>query len=356
MSSPVTYSEFKESLKLNGIHFVSGKSLQIKGFGVAQEPVYALETSGSVESKVFVHSLSSVKASCEAFLKTFKMSEEDRWGLCLSTAHVAGFSVLARSYFGKLKEPYFFSWSKEALTFEIEQNNLSILSLVPTQVFDLVKMGVLAPKCLRMVFVGGAKLSEDLRQEAVRLGWPIVACYGSTETFAQMSYSIDGKGFKPFEGWSVKLLEDGELSVSGPGLFMGQIKDSVFRSRSEDEFKTGDLAQIFEDRFLILGKKTGLVKIKGSYFDFNKIKSGFQKFLIAERIDPESCFLACLEEKRDGAGVYIVSTAKNLNPKTFQAFENVRGVFYVDSVERSALGKIKLSSLSSVLKKTVLSL
>jgi len=356
MGSPMTFLDFQKTVDQNKIHFVSGKSVRIKGYGVAFEPAYALESSGSRNSKVFIHCLSSIEKACEAFFKTFKMDGKDRWGLCLSTAHVAGFSVLTRSYFGKLKEPHVFSWSKEFLISEIEKNNVSILSLVPTQIFDLVKMRLQPPKCLRMVFVGGAKLSSELREEASKLGWPLVDCYGSTETFAQMSYSLDGKALRAFDGWSLKLLEDGELSILGPGLFIGQIREGVYRSRTGEWFKTGDLAEVNEDKFLIRGKKAGLVKIKGSYFDFNKLKLDFQNFLIKKSIDPSRCFLACLAEKRDGVGIYIISTSSHLDSTIIESFSEIRGVFYLESVERSALGKIKLSSLSNVLQKTVLSL
>jgi O-succinylbenzoic acid--CoA ligase len=351
----MSYLDFVNSLSQNRIHFVSGKSHSIKGFGVIQEPVYALETSGSVQSKIYLHNLSSVEGSCEAFLATFDLTSNDRWGLCLSTAHVAGFSVLARTYFGKLKEPYFFEWSKENLVDEVEKNQVSILSLVPTQIFDLVEMCQSPPGCLRMVFVGGAKLSKELRDGASKLGWPLIECYGSTETFAQMSYSIDGKGFKTFDGWTAKI-EDRELVVSGPGLFMGKVKAGVFRSRTSEWFKTGDLVFLNEGGFEILGKKTGLIKIKGSYFDFNKLKSDFQKVLISKGVDPATCFLICLKEERDGAGVYMISTNGKIDITLLTSFKDIRGVFYLKSVDRSALGKVKASSLSSVLKKTVLSL
>lgn len=356
MSAPMTYLDFIESTRQNKIHFVSGASVPIKGFGLAQEPLYALESSGSVSSKVYIHGLSSINAACEAFFKTFKMTESDKWGLCLTTSHVAGFSVLARSHFGKLQDPHLFSWSKETLVSEVVKNNLTVLSLVPTQIYDLVKIGVQAPKNLRMVFVGGAKLQDDLRDKAVRLGWPILECYGSTETFAQMSYSIDGEGFSSFEGWALKILDDDEICVSGPGLFLGQVVEGIFRSRKDEWFKTGDLGKLQGKRFFVQGKKEGLIKIKGSYFDFNRLKSEFQTFLIAEGIDTENCFLVCLAEKRDGAGIYMVSTSKNQNNKIFDSFKEIKGAFYLRTVEMSALGKLKLSNLSDALQKTVLSL
>jgi|GEM_PF-5550641 len=355
MFEPMSYDAFLKSTKEAKLHFVSGRSMQVKGLGLMKEPAYLLETSGSVSAKAYIHNLSSIKRACLSFLKTFKMNSDDRWGVCLSTSHVAGFSILARSHFGGLKAPHFFDWSADSLCSTIETHKISALSLVPTQIFDLVKRSVAPPPCLRMVFVGGAKLSTKLREEAVKIGWPLVDCYGSTETFAQMSYSLDGKDLLPFEDWSV-CIESSEILVRGPGLFKAEVRDGLYRSRKEDWFKTGDVGEFENGRLKVFGKKDGLVKIKGSYFDFNKFKAKFVAHLIEQGLDSKEHFVLCLSEDRDGAGVYMVSTSSKHNSELLTVFSELRGAFLLDKVERSSLGKVKSSSLSNVLKKTVLCL
>jgi len=355
MSQAMTYAKFVETLKQHLLHFVSGESVQVKGMGVLHQPAYLLQTSGSTSKKSFIHNLESIEPACRSFLKTFDLNSNDKWGLCLSTSHVAGFSILARSHFGKLKEPCAFEWSSERLAAIVSENEITVLSLVPTQIFDLVQLNVKAPKNLKFVFVGGAKLSTELRKGAVQLGWPLIDCYGSTETFAQMSYSHNGQGLTLFEGWEARI-EEGEIFLKGPGLFTAEVKDGVYRSRKSEWFPTGDLGSFEKGQLTITGKKSGLVKIKGSYFDFNKFKRIFTQNLLEQNIDPSVCFLVCLQEDRDGAGVYMVSLLKVVPRHLLESFPEIKGVFHLKNVERSKLGKVQASSLSSVLKKTVLSL
>ncbi len=193
-----------------------------------------------------VHTKSSLHAASQAFFNQFSVSLNDRWGLCLSSKHVAGFSILVRSYFGGLEEPHKFIWEVDRVFDELIKNKVNILSLVPTQVFDLVKNGVRAPEDFKFLFVGGAFISPELISSAVDLGWPVVACYGSTETFAQMSFSSDGEFFKPYSGWKMRLTDEGELELKGGGLFKASIgEDGEWSLREESSwFKTGDLAEI----------------------------------------------------------------------------------------------------------------
>lgn len=355
MSNKVmTYQSFLESLNLNKVHFVSGNSKNTKRLGLIREPLYALETSGTVEEKVYLHSLSGIQKSCENFFSEFNLSSEDKWGGSLSRSHVAGFSILARTYFGKLREPHFFKWDVLSLEREVVSNEVTVLSCVPTQIFDIVRAKIKAPTFLKHVFVGGAALSENLFNEAKKLGWPLVQCYGSTETFAQMSYSTGGSGFKTFPNWKFSFNGRNELILEGPSLFVGLIKDGVYRSRQGESFNTQDIAEAYKEGFKVLGKSSGLIKIKGSYFDFNAFKSELNAFLLDNEFPIDSVFPVALKEERNGAGVYLVYDKTVELKIVFEEFPQVRGAYFVKSIERTSLGKIKASLLSDVLKEPVL--
>jgi O-succinylbenzoic acid--CoA ligase len=348
----MNYQEFLESVKHNKIH----AGFDLPHMESPEEPLYAFKTSGSVKEKVYVHSLSNIKNSCQSFLSEFQLDFEDKWGVCLSTSHVAGFSILARTYFGNLKPPCFFNWSASDLIKEIDENKITILSCVPTQIFDLVKENIKAPSTVKHVFVGGAPLPQKLLSSAKGLGWPIVLCYGSTETFAQMSYSLDGLFFKPFKGWSVSKNTKNELLIKGPGLFIGTVEGAVYSCLDAEFFNTEDLCEITNLGFKVLGKSTGLFKIKGSYFDFNDFKQRFAEELSSCAYSPRDVFPAVLEEDRNGAGVYLVCNKDiDLSP-LFNKFPEIRGVYFINQIKHTSLQKIRAIDLSNALKAKVLSL
>lgn len=324
-----------------------------------KEPHYLLKTSGSQAQKAFVHSLSSMKASADSFFEQFAISKNDRWGVCLSTEHVAGFSILVRSYFGDLKEPYSFKWNVDTFGSDVEENNVTIASLVPTQVFDLVNKKVKAPKDFKFLFVGGAFISKELVDEAVELGWPLVVCYGSTETFAQMSFSSDGEFFKPYKGWEMRLSSSNEIELKGEGLYRAQVLESgKIQVREGEWFQTGDIGEVDGQWFSLKGKLNGLIKIKGSYFDFNFFKKEFSNFLVSKGLDSKKIFPVVLKEERNGAGLYLVTS---LSLKTSEdlllKYPQFRGVFKIEEENLfSSIGKLQKTKLEGVLSKQIVSL
>ncbi|MGH1468631.1 MAG: hypothetical protein ACRBBP_07105 [Bdellovibrionales bacterium] len=346
---------FKDSVEQNRVHRL-GDGPEID-FDVL-EPTYLLKTSGSSSQKSYLHRLSDIKKSVDSFLKVFPLVLEDRWGVCLSTNHVAGFSILARSYFGKLKDPHQFIWSVDSIEDEIKKNDLTVLSLVPTQIFDLVSKKIKAPLCIKYIFVGGAYISPSLFKGAKDLGWPLVGCYGSTETFAQMSYSKDGSSLQAFPGWEFSLGKDDEILLKGPGLYWAELEEEKrLIKRVEEKFATGDRGSVEGESFKVLGKLSGKIKVKGSYFDFNKFKEGFLAKLLNEGLDLSDCFPVALEEERNGAGIYVVTT------KSFKELDKLlkeetlfRGAFRIETDVFSEIGKPNKTKLEDVLLRRVVSL
>ncbi len=348
------FISFKESIKESKLHMLSEKPLFLKVY----EPTYLLKASGTVSEEVYLHRLSDIQVAVKSFFQTIPLTQDDRWGVCLSTKHVAGFSILARSYFGGLRDPYFFTWSVDLICSKLIKNEVSILSLVSTQVFDLVFKGVKAPKNLKYVFVGGSHISKKLFQKAKDLGWPLIGCYGSTETFAQMSYSVDGVNLKAFSGWEVFLSARGEIILKGPGLYWAKLKgESEWILRDQGAFYTGDLGELSKDGFKILGKITEKVKIKGSYFDFSKFKESFSVKLLEFGLSSRQLFPVLLEEERNGVGLYLVTTQPlfKLN-KILENIPEFRGVFRLNLNVFSQIGKPVKSKLEGELLRTVVSL
>ncbi len=359
----MNYFEFKKSLEVAEVHgaFPENKILDFEC--EIDEPIYALKTSGSTGQKIFLHRLSGIKSAVNSFLKVFSLGSEDRWGFSFSTEHVSGFSVFARSHFGGLKAPLEFKWSAQNLEGVIKENQITVLSLVPTQIFDLVESKIKAPKDLKHVFVGGAALSKPLMDEAKKLGWPLVLCYGSTETFAQMSYSFEFGRLKTFPGWTAASDPSGELSVKGPGLYWAQLDSSgKVLIRRGDWFKTGDRGAVETEKepcteFTLEGRMGNQIKIKGAYFDFGEFKKNFSNLLEEEGLSAKSFFPVVLEEERNGAGVYLMCAGPLADADFLLQKESFfRGAFKISSDVFGVGEKVDKLKLEDVLLRTVVSL
>ena len=104
-----------------------------------------------------------VAISKEALLKSAAMVNRqlgvevgDRWGLVLPYYHVGGFGVLARSFLtGAHCSVYYGKWDPVRFSGFISERKVEHISLVPTQVVDLVKCRCVVPPTVKTVVVGG---------------------------------------------------------------------------------------------------------------------------------------------------------------------------------------------------------
>ena len=108
---------------------------------------------------------------------------------------------------------------------------------------------------LRLFVAGGAALPAEVHRLWERLGVRVIEGYGASECSPMIACaSIDGSTpvgsvGKPLRGVEVRLSEDGELQVHGPGIMRGYWLDPV---RSEGVltpdgwYRTGDLAEMDE--------------------------------------------------------------------------------------------------------------
>lgn len=344
------YNTFKSTLDQKKIHFLDNDQVLTEGYTL-EEPLYAIRSSGTYSDQIFLHSLSGIKKSCDSFFKTFNIDEGDRWGVCLPSYHVASFSVLCRSYFGNLKAPKKYSWNLNELISILSE--VSLLSLVPTQIYEIVSKGLKCSNSIKYVFVGGSSLDFNLYTRAKDLGWPIIPCYGSTETFAQMSFSKNGKTYAPFKGWRVNLdKEKNNLVISGEALYLGKIHNGKIIKRESDQLVTNDIAKINSSgEFQIIGRSSEKIKIKGEFFDFNKFKKDF-----CDNYDFNKLYPIIIEEKRNGAGLYLLAQYQHeeITKKALQKFKKIRGVFFVKEVPKTAIGKISQLQLKDELQVPVL--
>ena len=117
-----------------------------------------------------------------------------------------------------------------------------------------------APKTLRFVAVGGARVPETLAARAWELGIPVHEGYGLTECCSVVALNRPGRRKpgtvgEPLLGLDVRT-EDGEIVVSGPTVMDGYLRGA----RAEGPWRTGDLGQRDKNGFLsVAGRKDNLL-------------------------------------------------------------------------------------------------
>lgn len=143
---------------------------------------------------------------------------------------------------------------------------------------------------------GSAKLQEKL----IRMFWgariPIMEGYGLTETSPVIAVTSHDKNNstigtvgKPIPHTKVKIADDGEIWVKGPGVFKGYYKspEQTAEVMTEDGyFMTGDMGALDENGLLkITGRKKQIFKTSGGkYIVPQAIESAMKKVPFIEQI------------------------------------------------------------------------
>ena len=168
-----------------------------------------LYTSGA--SKICLLSKKALLHSAHLANQNLQASSKDKWLISLPFYHVSGISILARAFLsGSSYSIQDGGWNPNSFKNQIEREKITLSSLVPTQVYDLLQEGLKSPSSLRALLVGGDFLSSSFYQKSRDLGWPLLPCYGATETSSHIAVaelSSLKKKSKPL----MKLLEGVEV-------------------------------------------------------------------------------------------------------------------------------------------------
>lgn len=125
---------------------------------------------------------------------------------------------------------------------------------------------------LRFMISGSAPMPIWLLERFHALGLPILEAYGLSENIIPVAlnrpdYFRFGSVGRPLPGCEVRLAEDGELLVRGPGLFKGYLGEDTSASQrnpridTEGFLRSGDFASIDDQGFITLvGRKSEIFK------------------------------------------------------------------------------------------------
>lgn len=327
----------------------------------AQLPDDALvfQTSGSTgEPSLVCLTREAMLANAAAVNAWLGATSQDVWLRVLPEFHVGGQSIHLRAELsGSRVVVDEGKWDAQRFIRLVSEQSVTLTSLVPAQVFDLVAAGLASPPGLRAVFVGGGRLENTLYQKARALGWPVLPSYGMTEASSQVATArlesllsppeIGGPSLELLPCWEARVNDTGCFQLRGAPLLSGRMvrtADGWESQRAVDDdgwFTTNDRVTLAGRILTPLGRSDRVVKVLGELVDLDAIEAA----LAAAGLPPDRGVVIALPDERAGLKPWLVTDFPAAEAILAQAneklppFARLAGV-KLQELPRSPLGKV----------------
>jgi malonyl-CoA/methylmalonyl-CoA synthetase len=339
--------------------------------------VYTSGTTGRSKGAILTHN--NFAANAVNLLACWRITSEDRYLAVLPLFHVHGL--------GNGVHVWLLSGCRMRLAerFDINRAGALFESFRPTLFFGVPTIYARLLELpsdqarrigerMRLFVSGSAPLPASVLEAfCAKFGHTILERYGMSETLMNISNPYEGErragsvGF-PLPGVSVRILdaamrpvsegEVGEVHVSGPNVFAGYWRrpdataETMVFGPDGNWFRTGDLAERSADGYITLrGRRTDLI-ISGG---FNIYPREIEEVLLEQPGVREAAVCGAPDELRGELPVaYVVAdetfdekAAEDACRKSLASFKVPRAIIRVDSLPRTALGKIQKHLLPS---------
>lgn len=327
-------------------------------------------TSSVDEVKAVGISREAIETSARAVNAHLRAWEADRWLLTLPTYHVGGLGIVVRARMSKSHVVHLTKWSAPAFESAVRTQKITLTSLVPTQVHDLVEAGLSAPNGLRAIIVGGGALDVALYSAARMLDWPLLPSYGLTECASQVATasldSLKGDSYPDFQ-----ILKHVQVDTREGRVFLKSASLCMWVARMnragqfslEDPLRDGwlateDLAEVRGRAIRFLGRRDEIVKILGELVAVPALEARARSFFSERGLKGELLVLAVPGGRAGHRLVMVTEGGESLKwwstglkefNRTLNGPERISQLCWVDSLPRAELGKIKKASLISSL-------
>jgi len=326
-------------------------------------------TSGPV--KLVALGREALLASAAAVNRHLEASARDVWLNVLPLFHVGGLGILARAHLAGARvvgdhdaggTPA--AWSARSFVARAEETDATLSSLVPAQVYDLVRESLRAPPSLRAVVVGGGALPETLHAQARALGWPLLPSYGATECASQIATaalaSLEEGRFPPLRLLPhVEAVTDPEgfLRIRSPALFIGYAVSpdpegaesvALIDPKEEGWWTTEDRGSVKDDELRVEGRTSDFVKIGGESVRVPALEAILDELRAERSFAGDAALLPVPDERLGHVIVLVHAGAGDDEVAALQAafnarvapFERARRTHRLPRLPRTPLGKL----------------
>jgi len=318
------------------------------------------------EVKAIALSHQAILASAQTVNTHLDARKSDRWLLTLPLYHIGGLAILARAHLSHSPVVNLPKWSASDFAHLARAEKVSLCSLVPTQVHDLVNANLSAPAGLRAVVVGGGALDPGLYARARRLGWPLLPSYGLTECASQVAtagrHSLERRDFPEF-----KVLSHVELELREQRIFLRSPSLCQWIARGdrdgqytlEDPLREGwlpseDLGEWRNRGLCVLGRRDDVVKVLGVLVPIPQVEHEAREFFRKAGLTGDLAVVAVPGEREGHRLVLVTDSSQSLKEWERQLGQfnlkmpgpqRLKQFCWVESIPRGELGKVQRATL-----------
>lgn len=265
-----------------------------------------------------------------------QINQTDTWLLSLPLYHIGGISIVFRSVIYGIPVLVPSDSGAEGIIQGIADYNPSIVSLVPTVLYRILRLGINPNPAHKTILLGGGPISDDLLGRCYTRGWKIVATYGMTETSSQIATrnpadtQHTGSAGQPLPFNRVRIVDDsgnevprateGEITVQSPSLMKSYYKrdDLTARVIQDAWFFTGDYGYLSDDNYLyVVSRRSDLIVSGGENVNPVEVENALRQY--------PGIYAACVfpyadDEWGEVVAAAIVSDSDNITDKEIKRF------------------------------------
>lgn len=284
----------------------------------------------------------AIAAAVRSSASVLGATASDPWLCCIPVAHIGGLLVLLRHTVLGAPVSVHPGFSIEAVRDEAAAR---FVSVVPAQLRRLFDADVDCTR-FRAMLVGGASLPPELAHEAAERGVNIVTTYGLTESCGGVLYNG-----RPLPGTAVRVQQGDEVQLTGSTLMSGYRFDADATSSaftSDGWLRTRDSGTIESGVLVVHGRLDDVIVTGGEKVWPHDVESALAAHpLVAEvAVHGEADAdwgqrVVAVVVPRDGGRPPAVDTLREHVAQRLPRYMAPREVIIVDSLARTALGKVR---------------
>lgn len=374
---------YKEKVKLDGIkvinfsisNFDSDLSAPNFTFDENRTAVIIFTSGSSGKPRAVELTFSNLISSALIGNEYLNQTPDDRWLASLPFYHIGGFSIIFRALMFGTQIILSDNLKTKSLHSSIHSFNPTLISLVSSQMRELLNTNIHPNSDLRHILLGGGFIDSKLMQEALNRGWKVCKVYGSTETASfvtvlspeefKLKPESAGKPIPPNEvfivdenGEELPTNTEGEIVVKSPAIMKRYLNDdeSTKQRLKDGLYFTGDIGCKDNDGFLyVLNRRSDLIVTGGE----NVNPSEIEKVILEFSKVNEVCAFGIDDEKwgqRIVAAIvtkphqqFTLEELKDFMKDKIAAFKIPKEIFLVDELPKTHLGKILRENLKKLL-------